>query len=134
MAQPDIQRLVIDFLLDQDTADGRVYSALPKTKVWPAVRVTQFNDQPVTQRPLHLVATSLTVEAFAGPKKTAHDLAVACRTALHDSLVGTHDDAVVSAVDSFGLRDEPDETFTPALNRWLFTLTVHAHPLASVGS
>lgn len=142
MTLPDLQQIVIEFLLScEDVTDffttepfDRVYSQFPKTKVWPAVRVTQFNDQPVRQNPLHIIRASLQIEAFGGRKKTAKRLAETCRSLLHSDLPDTYDDGVITNVESFGMRDLPDETFTPAQPRWLFVAVVTAHAVPAIAS
>lgn len=134
---PDVEALVVGFLLDStdisDICGKQVYSVLPNTKTWPAVRVTRFGGVPRTQRPLYLDRASLQVEAFAGPKKTAWRLADTCRQVLAE-LPGGHDEGVVSAADFGGLAFVPDTEFTPIVNRYLFTVDVTCHPGPETGS
>lgn len=121
-AQPEVTAIVAD----------RVVTAFGKDQAWPAVRVTQFNDQPTIPRPLFHTRAFLQIEAYGGPKALAWQLAETCRAALAARFVGSNSFDVdghtvaglVTAVDLSGLRDLADSEFSPAKPRWLFTLAV----------
>lgn len=135
---PDVERLVVDFLLDQSEVTdiagaGHVFTTLPKEKPEYFARVLQFNDQR-RQNALHLVRVSLQVEFYGGAKRTAKRGAETCRALMETRLPGDYGDAVVTAVRTFGMRYEPDEVFTPARPRWLFAAEVTGHPVAVVES
>jgi len=136
---PDVEQLLSSFLRDQtevtDIVGDNVFTELPaKFAGWPAVRIHQFNAIPVTQRPLWLTGYQLQVDAFGGPKKTAHNLAVACMGVMAARLPGVHDEAVVSGVDFSGFRSEPDTTFQPARPCVKFIASIFARPNPEVGS
>lgn len=141
VTMPDVEVLVVQFLLDVDDVTDlcgeNIYSTLPKDKTWPAVRVVQFDDEPVYVRPLHLVRSSLQIDAWAGPKRTAKRLAESCRAALQ-TLRGVRDEGVVTRVETRGMRYEPDPTVPTEHGadrpRWLFVADVWAHPLPDAGS
>lgn len=130
---PDVEKLVIGFLLDQDEvtdiAGTSVYSVLPKDKDWPALRVTRFGGLPVLSRPLHLDAATLQIDAFGGPKRQAWLLAETARAVMAERLPGSHDEGQVTAVNFGAFAYVPDVTFDPAQPRYLFTATVYVHPL-----
>lgn len=140
---PDVEVLVVQFLLDQADVDDicgeQVVTTLPKdNKTFPAVRVAQFDDRLVTTQPLHVVRTSLQIDAWGGPKRLAKKLAETCRAALHASLRGVHDEGVVTGIATSGMRYLPDPS-VPTENgaerpRWLFVATVTSHPLPAGGS
>lgn len=141
----DIEELLVDFLLAQDEVTAffttspadRVYSVLPDTKVFPAVRVTRYGGAPRTQRPLHLDQPIVQVDAFGGPKRTARDIAETCRAAMAKRLVGSHASGIVTAVDFGGFAYSPDPTFNSngsARPCYLFRATVTTHPLPPGGS
>jgi hypothetical protein len=115
-------------LLDNDR--DRVVTETRKNQTYPCVRLTQITDTPAGQRPLHLVAAELQIDAFGGTKAQAWTLAGTCRALLAERLTGTHPQGVVTGVDTAGMADIPDDYFTPAKPRWLFTATVYAHPAA----
>lgn len=123
-AQPEVSAIV----------ETRVVTEFAKQQVFPAVRVTQFTDEPTIPRPLVHTRSTLQVEAYGGPKNLAWLLAETCRAAFaarfNGSLsfdVDTHTvSGRVSGCDLSGLRDLPDPEFSPAKPRWLFTLAVYA--------
>lgn len=129
---PNVEALVSAFLRNHDAIialiDDRVYTVIPSHSDWPLIRVGQYDDQPAGQRPLHHVAYSVQVEAFGGSKAQAFTLANTARAALAAELTGAHAQGVVSGVDTRGMIDLPDESYSPAKPRWLFSLTVYAHP------
>lgn len=129
---PYIEKLLVDFLADQPeiatlVAD-RVYTELPETKVWPLIRLHQFNSLRPTTRARWLATTVVQIDAYGGTKNIAHRLAQTCAGVLDARLTGTHDEGVVTGIVCYGLRDEPDETFESARPRWLFLAEITAHP------
>lgn len=134
---PNVPAITTAFLRAQpevvDIFDDRVVTALPKNPTWPLLKVEQFTDRPITVRPLWLVAASLQISSFGGPKALAHAGAETCRAALVARFSGAYNygegkTGVISTCRCTGLRDEPDQTYTPARPRWLFTAVVYAHP------
>ena len=129
---PNIEALLSAFLRNHDAiidlVGDRVYTVIPSHPDWPLIRVGQYDDQPAGQRPLHHVAYMLQVEAFGGSKAQAFTAANTARVALAADLPGTHAQGIVSGVDTRGMTDLPDESYSPAKPRWLFSATVYAHP------
>lgn len=135
---PNVEALVSAFLRDQaevtDLVDDRVYTALPKGTVWPAVRVTQITDAPTTQ-PLWGRAVSIQVEAWGGSKDDARRIAATCQAAIDARIVGVHDGyGVVNGTEPTTIFDLPDEDFEPAKPRWIVTCTIYTRPLANLGA
>lgn len=128
---PNVEALVSAFLREQTEViallGDRVYTSLPKNPEWPAARVVVIDEAPAGS-PLWLVGAVIQVDAWGGTKADAWRIANTCRAAIDRRLVGAHPEGVVTGVTLGGLLDEPDEDFTPAKPRWLFTSTVHAHP------
>lgn len=129
---PDIEQLLSAFLRDQAEVTAlvgqRVYTALPTSTTFPAVRLTRFGGAPVRQRPVHLDAADIQLDAFGGPKATALEIAETCRAVIWHRLPGEHAEGIVTGVDLGALAYSPDDTYTPAKPRYLFTATVYAHP------
>lgn len=135
---PNMEALVSAFLRNQpevaDLVGDRVYTATPKDATYPLVRVTQLLDTP-TGSPLWAIAFDVQVEAFGGSKSSAHRIANICRAVIDARIEGIHAGAgVVNGTTPGGLLDLPDEDFSPAKPRWLFTSTIYARPVANVTS
>lgn len=138
---PNIEALVSAFLRDQeemiDLVDDHVYTAIPKPKtgetLYPLVRVTMLIDTPAGA-PLWAVASDVQIEAFGGSKIDAWRIASTARALLDQRLVGTYPEGVVNGVTNGAMLDLPDESFSPAKPRYLFTSTVHAHHVDTVSS
>lgn len=130
---PNLEAIVSAFLRQQPEITAligdRVYTAIPGGAVYPLVRVNQFDDVKVTQRPLRVVRGSIQIEAWGGSKVEAYlilSTAVAC---LSGRLEGVQPGGeVVSNVDFGGMRDVPDTNFSPAKPRWLTSAYITAHP------
>lgn len=137
---PDVERLLSSFARQQDEVtalvDQRVYTMLPASPTFPAVRLTRYGGSPVTDRPLWLDQALVQWDVWGGRKVRAHEIAQTLRAALAARLVGTHDDGVVTGVTFGELRWLPDDTVAAdeglARARYLFTSTVWAHPLPTV--
>lgn len=130
---PDVEQLVVDFLLDQSEidaiADDHVVTELPKDKPDYMVRVHQFNTLRQGGDGRHIATAVLQIEAYGGAKKTAKTLLETCFGTMHARMVGVHDEGVVTGVSqAYGLRSEPDTTFQPARPRWLGIIEVTVHP------
>lgn len=129
---PNVEALVSTFLQDDvDTIpliDGRCYTSIPADKTYPLMRVTQFDDEKVTQRPLWVVKVTLQVEAWGGSNHDAWLVAATAQGALAARLPGVHSRGVVTDVKFGGMRNVPDTDFTPAKPRRVFTARVTAHP------
>jgi hypothetical protein len=138
---PNVEALIVQFLREQpevaDLVGNRVYTELPEKTTFPAVRVHLYYERPVGgSSPRWLSAHDVQVDAFGGPKATAWRIAETCRAALSQRFLGVQQygegqnevAGVITDVQAFGFRDMPDETFTPARPRFLFTATVYVHP------
>lgn len=107
-------------------ADDRIFTVLPKgLDTWPALRVTQLDQQNVGRNPVTLHMSYVQLEAFGGTKAQAHQLAATAQALLD---LQAFRSAGITATDPGRLRDEPDSTYTPAKPRWLFTVTIWSKP------
>ena len=131
---PNLEALVSFFLQGQDEVldyvpTERIVTDLTGIKTWPAIRVVQFFDDAVTNRPLWLVRAQIQVEVFGSDrgKHEAFLVAAVCRAVMDARLVGVHSRGVVTDVSTFGMQDAPDQP--SGRPRWLFTAQVTGHPL-----
>lgn len=129
---PNVEKLVSSFLqADFDMVilvEGRVYTAIPNTPTFPLVRVTQFDDVKVTQRPLWVAQFILQIEAWGGSNYDAWRIAATTQSVLAERLEGVHSDGTVCGITFGSLRNSPDVSFSPAKPRRLFTAQITAHP------
>ena len=128
---PDAARLVSAFLRDQpevaELVDDRVYTVLPANVKFPAVRIVQWTERPVIERPLWLVTPGHQVDCWAPAKYVASTVARTLRAVLAERLVAAHGDTV-SGVGFGSMADTPDTSYEPALARYRFDLFVTVHP------
>lgn len=135
---PNMEALLSAFLREQpelvdDVAD-RCYTAIPKDAIYPLIRVTQLLDIPAGA-PLYAVQYRMQVEAFGGSKDVAWRIASTARALIDARLTGDHPGfGVVNGTSPGELLDLPDEDFTPAKPRWLFSSTIYGRPGATVTS
>lgn len=128
---PDTELLVRSFLVAQPEVlaiTTTVVSELPATKTEFMVRVHQFNTLRKRGHARWLSTAVLQLEAYGGPKTTAHTLLETCLAVMEARMRGVHNLGVVTDVASYGVRYEPDTTFTTARPRWLAISEVTAHP------
>lgn len=138
---PNVEALMVQFLRDQPEVAAivgdRIYTEIPPKAEFPLVSVHVFYERPVGgSTPLWLTAHDVQVDAYGGPKATAWRLAETCRAALTSRMqgrleYGTGANTVagtVTDVQPAGLRDMPDDSYTPARPRFLFTATTYVHP------
>ncbi len=135
---PNMEALVSAFLRDQpeltELVDERIYTAIPKDATYPLVRVVQLLDTPAGA-PLYSVAFEMQVEAFGGSKADAWRIASTARALIDVRLLGDYPGfGVVNGSTPGALLDLPDEDFTPAKPRWLFSSTIYGRPGATVTS
>lgn len=137
---PNAEALVSAFLRDQPEVaaivDDRVYTAIPLLEQnepewrFPLVRVVRYGGAPLFSYPLWADRPTLQLDAFGGPKAQAFTLAETCRAALSARVIGKHDEyGVVSDVEFGGMSYVPDDSFASARPRYLFSLTLTAHPI-----
>ena len=129
---PNAEGVLIAFLKsDPDVAPllgDRVYSALPATKTWPAARVTRYAGAPVFQQPVELDRAEIQVDVWATSKQSAWQIAATMRAAVAARLPGVWPLGVVTGVDLGQFTYDADETYDPALPRYITDLTVYARP------
>lgn len=129
---PNMEAMVSTFLQVQPElvalVAGRTYTAIPGDAVYPLVRVTQFDDVKVTQRPLWVARFSVQVEAFGGSKAQAWQACATAQALLSERFVGQQTGGVICDVGFGSMRDLPDATFSPSKPRFLTTAYVTAHP------
>jgi hypothetical protein len=128
---PDAEKLVIDWALAtdevNDLVNGRIYSALPASPEFPAIRIVRFGGGTVSRRHW-LDAASMQVDVWGGPKSTARLVIATFLAQAANSLPGTHPLGVVSAVETSGPSWGPDDSYTPARPRYRADLRVTVHP------
>lgn len=135
---PNMEALVSAFLRNQaemtELVDERIYTAIPRDAVYPLVRVVQLLDTPAGA-PLYAVGFEMQVEAFGGSKAEAWRIASTARALIDVRLSGDYPGfGVVNGSIPGALLDLPDEDFTPAKPRWLFTSTIYGRPGATLTS
>lgn len=139
---PDVDVLVSQYLRScsemTSLLDQRVVTAMPSKaadRVWPLVRLTQFNS--IDAVPNWLDGASVQVDVYAETKAQASLIGRTARMVLH-AMPGAYDTGVVSGVTTAGWRYEPDPEIKNSkgnpLPRFLFDATVHAHPNQVTGS
>lgn len=130
---PNVEALVSAFLSDQAEVtalvEDRVYTALLKGVEFPCIRVTQFADEKVTQRPLWVVTAQLQIDGFGGTKSQAWAAANTAQGVMAARLEGVHDDGVVTHVTFGPMSDVPDRDYEPNRPHFEFVAFVTAHPL-----
>lgn len=148
---PDVEALVVHFLLDQpeledmfetavdetgrtvdDAPTDRVYSVLPKAKRFPCVRVTRLGGIPRTYTPRYLDGADVQIDGFAPTRDLAWQITETCGSLLAARLAGTHDQGVVTGVDVGGIR--PGDSDFEKIHMKILPATIYAHPNASAGS
>lgn len=136
---PDIETLAAGWLRyhpDLLALDARVATKTPANMTRPWVRVAQLDavDDPRSSLE-HLIATTLQVDCYAGrDAMAAHDgpmtawrVKAATRAILKSVQRTTIDGVVVTKVRFIGDRNVPDETFEPAMDRYVLTVEITAH-------
>lgn len=108
----------------------RVYTALPKDKTFPLVRLTRIGGVPPMSRPLVVDRAHLQIDVFGGSKSTALDTVDAIREELAKIVDEDPVQAlgVVCAVRFGPLAYLPDESFKPAKPRYALDVTVSVRP------
>lgn len=129
---PDAEQLLSGFLRDQDEiADivaERVYTAIPKSAVFPLLLVRRITGAPRLSRPLHLDQAGLQLDAYGGSKKTAHTLIETARAVIAARIIGTHDFGVVTSYAFGPMSWLPDPAETPARARYVADVDLFIHP------
>lgn len=134
---PDIEKLVIDYLLSidevDDIVDGRIGSK--KDAPYPRLVIGRVSGSP-GPIPAHLDSARLQVEAWTdlpadgGSKPAAALLARTTIAALYEMVNVTHDEGVVTDVEvAMGPQWLPDPTTSRP--RYVFDVIVRVHPFPS---
>ena len=135
---PNMEAVLSAFLRDQPEivalVGDRVYTALPQSTTFPAVRVTQILDRKLTSRPLWISEFVMQIEAYGGTKAQASELARTCEGVIAARMVGILDGAVVAGVTFGALEDLPDDEYESARPRFITMSTITARPVGTVSS
>lgn len=142
---PDVEGLIVQFLLDRLELDDffatgvdvnakpvtsppfdRVYTVLPISKVFPAVRVTRIGGLPRTSRPRYVDAPQIQIDGFASRRKDAWTLTETCGALLSAALTGPHDQGVVTGADVGGVR--PNDSAFEKIHMRSLIATIYLHP------
>jgi hypothetical protein len=135
---PNTEALVASWLREHpDIAalGASVAGEVPRAATAPWIRVTQLA---APARLEHLFATTLQLDCYAGTtamtehrgQMEAWQVKATTRAILlHEVKASTRDDVVVSDVRIVGDFRSPDTTTEPARERYILTVTVHAHPV-----
>lgn len=131
-ALPDAEALVIMALLTSPelTTDlgSRIYSVVPKEKVFPLARVFRYGGDPMFDgEPYWLDQPSLQVDTWADSRPTAQRIGENLRRACV-MLTGSWPQGVVVSSKVSALVNTDDATFTPVKARYRFTLMLIDHP------
>lgn len=126
---PDAERLVSAYLRSeprmQALVGDRIYTAFPaKAGAEPMLLIQRVGGAPPFSYPFVADAAELQLDAYGGPKATAHELArtaQACLSALQGQV---RPEGVASAVVLGVLSWQPDETYDPPRPRYLLDVTV----------
>ena len=128
---PDAARVVIDFLRAQpelaQPLGGRIYSELPGSVAWPAVRITRWGGWAAINGPFWLDEAMCQVDTWGGPKAHTSELARLQRSLIGYRLAAERAD-VVSGVRLGYMADAPDQSYTPAKPHFRFDIVVMVHP------
>lgn len=133
---PDVELIACDWLRGlPDIAaivGSRVSTELPAVEAWPRLHVARIGGTPTVSR--RLDAASLQVSAFGDPsdperRPATSRLARLARVSLHAMPGYSHAEGWVTGVDDdLPLRWLPDDSRVPTIPRYVFGVTVYAHP------
>ena len=130
---PDVELVVVDYLRRSgsrvaDLVGTRVYTTVPRSAEFPLLRVVRAGGGPVHDRPYHLEAATLQLDAYGGSKADARRLFDTALAELADIAQETHVGAVVTAarIGLSGYRPEAD--YNPPKPCYSGDVTVLIHP------
>ena len=131
---PDAEALVINALLASSdvaasTLKHRIYSVVPKRRVYPLARVVRYGGSPLWDGdPYWVDQASLQIDVWAqGGTVEARSLSELLRASCA-ALGGGHPEGVVTKASVSGLAQMVDLTFDPPKPRYRFTVTLLLHP------
>jgi Protein of unknown function (DUF3168) len=136
---PDVEQLVSAYLRSKPRitalVQDRVYTVFPaQAGSGPLLLVQRIGGDPPFSQPLVLDVAQLQIDAYGGPKKTAHDLAATARAVLTELEGQVRPEGVVASVRFASLRFLPDETFNPHRPRYLFDVAVAVRTPIALGA
>jgi hypothetical protein len=126
---PDAERLVSAYLRGeprmQALVGDRIYTAFPaKAGSGPLLLIQRVGGQPPLSYPFILDAAELQLDAYGGPKATAHELARTAQACLSTLQGQVRPEGVASAVALGVMSWQPDEMYDPPRPRYLIDVTV----------
>jgi hypothetical protein len=126
---PDIEKIVIDYLAAHPDVDAiTVTTDLPNRPVFPAVTVQQIGSS-FRNNTGWSDAAVLDVDVWAATRADASRLARVARAALFIIAGYVHPEGtVVDVADLNGPSWQPDDTGSPVVPRYVFTVEITAHP------
>lgn len=132
---PDAEGFVGTYLREHPdivALDARVSTELPRSFTKPWVKVTQLDDNAVNgSRTDWLIEYLLQFDCYAASEGGSVGASIVSRTvraALRDMPLTTLDDAVVTGVEFISAPRVPDDSFEPARERYVRSVTIWAHP------
>lgn len=132
---PDAEAFLSGWLRSQaelaELVGERIYTILPKEKVWPTVRLVRIGGAPLAtaESALWGDAPSIQVDVWAARKADAWRVARTIQAAISERLRGTHGALKVSGVTLGSAQYAPDPEFTPAQPRVILTLDLTIHTI-----
>jgi len=126
---PDAERLVSAYLRSRPRmvalVGDRIYTAFPaKAGAGALLLVQRIGGEPPLSQPLVADEAELQLDAYGGPKATAHELAATARAELAALEGQVRPEGVVSAVRFGALRWLPDDTYDQPRPRYLLDVTL----------
>lgn len=130
---PDAEALVINALLSLNELDplgGRIYSVVPKNRVFPLARVSRFGGDPMYEGdPYWLDQPNFQVDVWAdGGFVEAVGIAETLRACFVQRIRGRWPAGVISSAKVSALVQTVDLDFDPPKPRYRFTATVVLRP------
>lgn len=130
---PDLDPILVAYLRADATVAAvtdRIGTRTPPNLTEPWVRITLLDDRDDPRSSAqHLTSSLVQLDCFAGSagdRLGASRLARAVRAALH-ALPGIHGAAVITGAKT-SMSRQPDETFTPAMERYIVSADLSLHP------
>src|SRR5688500_9575618 len=108
---PDAELLTVTWLQTIDESAnlyGEIYTEIPNDTVPPIIRVVRVGGAPTVRQHLDVARLQIDVWTDPGEKQAAHDLARLVQAAMH-TMIGAHDEGVVTAVEDGVFAWNPDE-------------------------
>lgn len=130
---PDAEALIIGVLTglpELSDLGGRIYSVVPKNRVFPLARVFRYGGDPMfSGSPYWLDSPSLQVDVWADGRSEARRLGEQLRAACAQQICGVWTDGTIVSTLVSALVNSADPAFSPNRPRYRFTMTAVIHPL-----